>query len=677
MAILPTERTIDWSTAGVIGGIPTRSTISQTADAATYGNDSTAAQSHLQTKINATTPGQVCYIPAGTYRISSSLVLPSNITVRGDVNASGFPTTIIKTVGTSGSAFVFGNTMDIYYNTSYDSRHKTVSSGATLGSTQIVLTSATNVAVGKYLVVTELNDTYVSNVSYNGTANWVDVWDDSGARARGQIVKVTGVSGTTVDFTPALYTAYSRTPDACLFTEQCAMSGIENIEVYATNSGTVQNFLFQTAANCWLYNVKSNFADGNHLVMDFSWHCEVRHCWFEDQFVHGSGNFDGFLLRGKTTGSLIADSVFYRLHTSIILEWGAAGNVIAYNYCAGEFDNSASSGARWLPPSIDINHGAHPQFNLCEGNFAQKIVADGYWGTSSHNTYLRNWATGRGTTYPPYSARGAAGTVVTLNQDTAAIQLWEGQSKHSVIGNILGNSAGTGSTYKISSPTTRSYSSYYIWNLGYATSTDTGGLAILANPDSTYIDHGNYSFATGTGNGQTWDGTIADHTIPDSYFLAAKPSWFGDRVWPAFSASTVGTIAVTDIPAGYRYTNLAEVPAAGGDTTAPTISITTPTSDATLTVTSGTISSVAGTAADNVAVSTVTWTNDRGGSGTATGTTSWSIANVVLAQGINIITVTATDSSGNTASDIITVTYDVTVNPVYNIRKRAVCAPTL
>ena len=43
----------------------------------------------------------------------------------------------------------------------------------------------------------------------------------------------------------------------------------------------------------------------------------------------------------------------------------------------------------------------------------------------------------------------------------------------------------------------------------------------------------------------------------------------------------------------------------------------------------------------------VTWVNDRGGSGAAAGTTSWTAADIPLAGGVNVITVTAKDASGN------------------------------
>ena len=87
----------------------------------------------------------------------------------------------------------------------------------------------------------------------------------------------------------------------------------------------------------------------------------------------------------------------------------------------------------------------------------------------------------------------------------------------------------------------------------------------------------------------------------------------------------------------------------------PSIVIATPTAAATYSTGNGTIA-LGGTASDDVAVTQVTWTNDRGGSGTASGTSSWTIASVALSSGTNVITVTARDGAGNTGTDVLTVT---------------------
>lgn len=94
----------------------------------------------------------------------------------------------------------------------------------------------------------------------------------------------------------------------------------------------------------------------------------------------------------------------------------------------------------------------------------------------------------------------------------------------------------------------------------------------------------------------------------------------------------------------------------GADVTAPTVTITGPTSSPTYDTTTG-ILTLSGTASDNVSVALVSWSNDRGVGGTATGTTSWTVPLIAL-EGVNVITVRSQDSSGNLSTpDTITVTY--------------------
>jgi hypothetical protein len=91
------------------------------------------------------------------------------------------------------------------------------------------------------------------------------------------------------------------------------------------------------------------------------------------------------------------------------------------------------------------------------------------------------------------------------------------------------------------------------------------------------------------------------------------------------------------------------------DTTAPVVTITGPTSNATH-ATETTPLTLSGTASDAVGVTQVGWMNDRGGSGTATGTTSWSASGIALLSGANVLTVTARDAANNTSTDTLTVT---------------------
>ncbi len=98
------------------------------------------------------------------------------------------------------------------------------------------------------------------------------------------------------------------------------------------------------------------------------------------------------------------------------------------------------------------------------------------------------------------------------------------------------------------------------------------------------------------------------------------------------------------------------IDALSGDTSAPTVQITAPTTDTVFTATNNPIE-LRGAASDNASVVQVRWSNDRGGSGLANGSGSWNIPAIGLAKGVNNIIVTAWDAAGNAGSARLTVNY--------------------
>ena len=90
------------------------------------------------------------------------------------------------------------------------------------------------------------------------------------------------------------------------------------------------------------------------------------------------------------------------------------------------------------------------------------------------------------------------------------------------------------------------------------------------------------------------------------------------------------------------------------------VAIGAPTTSSAYTTTSPSLT-LQGTATGGSGVSEVRWTNDRGGAGYASGTSSWSAANIALQIGTNVLTVVARDASGREATDMLTVTYGAPV----------------
>lgn len=97
-------------------------------------------------------------------------------------------------------------------------------------------------------------------------------------------------------------------------------------------------------------------------------------------------------------------------------------------------------------------------------------------------------------------------------------------------------------------------------------------------------------------------------------------------------------------------------PGGSSDSSRPVVRITSPTSSPSYTAAAATLT-LGGTASDTSGLARVVWSNDRGGAGVAVGTTTWRVEGIALRSGINVITVTAYDVSGNSGVDTLTVVY--------------------
>ncbi|TWU52580.1 Dispase autolysis-inducing protein precursor [Candidatus Brocadiaceae bacterium B188] len=175
-------------------------------------------------------------------------------------------------------------------------------------------------------------------------------------------------------------------------------------------------------------------------------------------------------------------------------------------------------------------------------------------------------------------------------------------------------------------------------------------LAVAVDPRSPNVVYaGNASPSLGQSNGifRSTDYGATWQNI--SYNLGPEFNAFGIGVNPHNGYVYLGSYHGTwKLPPPYGTNSV--------DTISPTITITGPTSGATYATTNNTLN-LSGSASDDTGISTITWSNNKGGGGAASGTTNWSVSGITLVSGDNLITVTARDAAGNTGTDTITVTY--------------------
>jgi len=193
--------------------------------------------------------------------------------------------------------------------------------------------------------------------------------------------------------------------------------------------------------------------------------------------------------------------------------------------------------------------------------------------------------------------------------------------------------------------------------------------APTANPTIFTTWHMIYLMGTATDYAKitsvTWSNSLGGSGIAymNPQYGAANVTWQSRGNVLLYSGVNVITVTAHDA-AGNTATDTLTVTYMPPESIPPTCTITDPTSNPTMT-TGWHMIYLRGTATDNIKVTSVTWTNSLGGSGVAYmnpqfggASVTWqSRGNVHLLPGDNVITVTATDSNGNTATDTLTVTY--------------------
>ena len=560
---LPGARAINWSNAGVVGGIPHRTTVYTTL--LPSGVDDTA---RINNALAHCPSGYVVMLSTGTFQISGAIQIPSNATLRG----SGPRKTILNATG-GGAVISFpgtGPSWQLAYNTP-----QTMASGYTKGSSSITMAAAplSTWSVGGLLWLTEQNDSSAPVTAFGGGGECM--WCANGlgnTYNMGQVARITSISGKTIGIDPPMNNAYSASlnpvaisvSSADIYSNQPVHdAGIEDLQVYDNNTGRNPNFSMVGAYNCWIKDVESNFADGDHVNVDYSTHCSIVDSYFHDAFLHTPGGADADIaLRNYSTMILVQNNVLERLHSGIMLEWGASANVIAYNYMDGFFDTGALNAVQ---PGIST-HGAHPEYNLLEGNVLAMANDDCIWGSSSDETYFRNWLIGATLVCSPVdNTRGdiECSPVTSGYWLPGSTAMWEWQASRPMSWNYLAtsnNSVGNviGSTQLLSLlPMTN----WLIWEpgvvreyqdvaYGYSFGFGGGGSGDPGTfpgdndtPYTTGIIQGDYNYAdsnTHWAAGGYVDPGSYDHALSASMYLTGKPAWFGGTPFPAIGPDVTG-----------------------------------------------------------------------------------------------------------------------------------------
>ncbi len=279
--IVPT-RLAPWTsgvTVGVPGGIPTNRTNIVDVTQAPYNADPTGAtdcHNAILAAINAAIPGEVIYLPAGTYLVNEPISPSqgkSNYTIRGAGD-----TTIIKWMGTGEELFYLGSASDYQWN--YPTGGVAITGGLAQGSTVLTVASTSAVIDGGMIQIAENNDTTLPVIHVSGYQN-----------ARTQKVQVVSHTATTITIAPGLLWTLQSGLNPIFNVAQFQSNGVGVESMFIDDSNSTSSFviLLEQCYGSWIYNVHSKLAYNYHFFLQDCVQCQVDHCYL-DQLNHAGTN---------------------------------------------------------------------------------------------------------------------------------------------------------------------------------------------------------------------------------------------------------------------------------------------------------------------------------------------------------------------------------------------------
>lgn len=578
--ILAPNRAMDWTANGAT--IINRSTQCGSTIAAYTGTADT---------INAALTScagsnQVVQLGAGTFSLSTSIkAIPQNETLRG----MGPNSTFIVFTGENTNCNGVGATAVCFWNGDSSAFNNNgapttpLSGSFAKGSTSLTFGTVSGLAVGQSVIFTQ-NDinTDPGNIwpcqteGANGDCSQQGGQGVAKAGAsESQNVTVMAINGNVVTFFPGLAApnwSSSQSPTAWWSSMSTLVGfGLEELSLDYSNLGADENGIeLHLVRNCWVKHIRSinNTSSGGathkHINIYSSNHVTVR----DSYFYGASPTSEGYGVDNGpgSSNDLSENNIFQHLPTGEINETSCC-NVFGYNFWV---DNYYNNGAPNWQQQGEFHHGAGDHLILYEGDEGVTgFDGDDIHGTSFMLTHFRNYLAGHDpTTTAPTAPK---------NQATFAYFPFSNNRYYNAVGNVLGGNLSSGATtayhnFYQNAPTsttdcsgTSGNSALSVWVLGFGDQAGTGfsatciGAGFTIYNDalvvSTLMRWGNYTACSSdaacnatrfqasenASGAPVYPGLSSpSSTLPASFYLSAKPSFWGSMPWPAVGGDVSG-----------------------------------------------------------------------------------------------------------------------------------------
>jgi hypothetical protein len=530
--IISPSRATDWASPGVTGGIPNRTTI-----CATLNPGATAAQ--INSAIANCPDHQVVFLNAGTFNLSGGLTFgsKSNVTLRG----AGADETFLKF---SGGSSCDGLASSICIKSAYiDNRSPpnstTWTAGYAVGTTDITVGSADSIPIGSVIILDQLNDNGDTGAIFvcSSTSCTDEGGNSPGRSNRGQqqVVKVVGISGNSVTISPGLRMPNWRASQSpgvfWVNTPPVSGDGVEDLSVEAASD---QNgVVFMHVSDSWVKGIRTINAKRNHVWLWQSMRITIR-----DSYFYGGqgGHSTSYGIEDYSTAdNLIENNIFQHVTAPLSHNGANVGSVFGYNFA---IDDNYTASTGWMIPGI-LYHEVGISHLLHEGNDGLGALHDNIHGTTHFNTLFRNHFYGDIFNNP------------AKDNNTEIIHIFSYGRFFNVVGNVLGRTG-----YYTVYESNLTGNPRAIYGLGQSPKNGVPNDPLVK---TTLMRWGNYDTVRGTSRflptevpsalRQHANPVPANQNLPPSFYLSAKPWWFGTIPWPAIGPDVTGG----QHTAGYAY----------------------------------------------------------------------------------------------------------------------------
>src|SRR6267142_2893625 len=542
--VLDPARAVDWSAAGVTGGgIPSAAWANCVTAACNTLFTGTVSIANINAALNSAPANTVVRIRAGTFSVSGTINLPSNVALRGAganltrlnwTSAGGCQagTCLVQSQGTfndTGAGIFTHPASTTTTWTGTNGNAGVYPKGATILNLRSV-TGTPNLQVGDTLFLFQNDDTSPTTGPFICQA---DGCSREGGTNPGlqQYVRVAAINGTAVTVFPGIYATNwvsGKSPQAYWWGGAIHNSGLEDFTI---NGGALTNFgsvNFWQTYDCWMRGMGSiETGSRDHVFITLSRNITIQDSFFQNSCTGGcGGGATGYGLETWGASDILRqNNILDNIQASWVFSVAGTGIVDAYN-----FDHNGGGSVTAM-----TFHEQGNTYNLAEGNDTNLYRTDTFHGTQPVQTIFRNRIS---------------------NNGQPSIDLWAYARYYNIVGNVLG-SIGF-STYQCLSPNASGTCSRFnnmIYRLGFAGANAGAGPEAGVASDNTVwssvMRWGNYdtvNSATRFVNAEvpTADPILpnavpASQTLPASFYLNSKPAWFAaSKPWPLIGPDVTG-----------------------------------------------------------------------------------------------------------------------------------------